>query len=97
MTDKKAVNEILMTQIGRILHELMDQETITIHVASSQIEWILKSNIEEEFRLPGKMKIKFYEDRKLKPGECILESTNLIVEGKFQEQLNNIEAQLQNI
>ena len=97
LSNEDLVDEILLKQIGRILHELMDQETITIHVAPSQIEWIIKSNIEEEFRLPGKIKIKFYEDRNLKSGECILESTNLLIEGKFQEQLNNIEAQLQNI
>jgi len=97
LKDKETVDEILMNQIGRILHELMDQETITIHVAPSQIEWILNSNIEEEFRLPGKIKIKFYEDRNLKPGECVLESTNLLIEGKFQEQLNNIESNLLNI
>ncbi|MFP4547642.1 MAG: FliH/SctL family protein [Fidelibacterota bacterium] len=89
-------NDILLEQISRILHELIDQETITIHVSSSQIEWIMNKNLEKEFHLPGSLKVKFYEDRKLKPGECILESTNLLVEGKFAQQLDNIESQLLN-
>lgn len=97
LTDEENINDILMTQIERILHELIDQETITIHVSPTQIDWILNSNLEEQFRLPGKIQIKFYEDRKLKPGECILESTNLLIEGKFKEQLDNIESQLLSI
>ncbi|MBN2280381.1 MAG: hypothetical protein JXQ65_07370 [Candidatus Marinimicrobia bacterium] len=97
LSDNESANEILKSQIGRILHELMDQETITIHVSPLQIEWIIKANIEEEFRLPGTLKIKFYEDRNLRPGECILESTNILIEGKFKEQLKNLEAQLLNL
>jgi len=89
-------NDILMEQISRILHELMDQEIITIHVSSQQIDWIMTKDLEKEFHLPGSIKIKFYEDRNLKSGECILESTNLLVEGKFAQQLDNIESQLLN-
>ena len=90
-------NEILLNQIGRILHELMDQESITIHVSPRQMKWIIKRDFENEFNLPGKIKIKFYEDRSLLPGECILESSNLMVEGKFQTQLDNLETQLKNL
>ena len=90
-------NEILLSQITRILHELTDQENITIHIAPEQIEYILESNIEKEINIPGKMKIRFYEDKNLKSGECILESANLLVEGNFQSQLDYIESQLVSI
>jgi len=90
-------NELLLSQIGRILHEMMDQEIITIHVSPSQIEWILKADLEKELHIPEKIKIKFFEDHNLKPGECLLESSNLLVEGKFQTQLDQIENQLSNM
>lgn len=89
-------DQVLMDQISRILYELIDQEIITIHVAPEQIEWIMNKDLEKEFHLPGSIKVKFYEDRNLKPGECVLESTNLLVEGKFEQQLDNIESQLLN-
>lgn len=96
LKNENLYDQVLMDQISRILHELMDQEIITIHVAPEQIQWIMQKDLEKEFRLPGNIKVKFYEDRSLKPGECILESTNLLVEGKFDQQLDNIESQLLN-
>lgn len=87
-------NEVLVSQISNILHEMMDQEIITIHVSPQQIEWIIKTDLEKKVNLPDNIKIKFFEDRSLDPGECILESSNLLIEGKFSTQLNQIENQL---
>ena len=90
-------NQLLLDQIEKILHELLDQEIITINVCPQQMQCILNADIEKEFNIPDKIKIKFCEDRNLEPGECSLESSNLVVEGKFDSQLDLIESQLKSL
>ncbi len=94
LSDEDTCNQVLFQQVTRILHELIDQESVRIHVAPDQLQWMMEKNIEDELHLPGKIDIKFYEDQSLNPGECILESTNLLVEGKFKKELENLTDQI---
>ena len=59
LQSEEKYDEVLLSQISNIMHEMMDQETITIHVSPQQIDRILKANLEKEVNLPDNIKLNF--------------------------------------
>lgn len=87
-------NEFLIEQIKRFLKEAVDQNKITFYMNPNQIDYISKVETLKELRSASKASIGFVGDNKLKPGECILETENFIVEGVWSRQLDNLEKQI---
>jgi flagellar biosynthesis/type III secretory pathway protein FliH len=59
-----------------------------------QIDRISSSESLKELRTASKANVNFSANNQLKPGECILETENFIIEGIFTRQLDNLEKQI---
>jgi len=87
-------NEFLVGQIKQYLKVAVDQNKISIYMNPKQIDYISKVETLKELRSASKASVGFVGDNKLKPGECILETENFIVEGVWARQLDILEKQI---
>ena len=84
----------LIRQIRNLLAEAADQSRLTIHVHPSLLEWISNEENTKELNIPGTHSVNFVGNHKLKPGECLLETEDFIMEGVLSRQLSDIENQI---
>jgi flagellar assembly protein FliH len=94
LNDVDKCNDILERQIKIFLRETVDQNKITIYMNPKQIDRISSSESLKELRTASKANVNFSANNQLKPGECILETENFIIEGIFTRQLDNLEKQI---
>ncbi|NOZ08226.1 MAG: hypothetical protein GXO91_05035 [FCB group bacterium] len=80
---------VVKRQIGKLLSEVTDQNKITIYLNPKQISNIARVETREQKRLTGAVSFAAKED--LKPGECVVETEDYILEGLITRQLQNIE------
>jgi flagellar assembly protein FliH len=91
--DKKQ-NEFLKNQIRRFLEIITDNGKVTIFVHPQQLSWIGHQQLKDGTSFTGN--IIFKPNSNLKPGECLLETDEYIVDGTILGQLERIEKQLFN-
>lgn len=82
--------ELLFRQLSHFLENLQEQQDITIHLAPSQYAFIRHENFIKNYQ----GKIHFVEDAQLKPGECLLETAEFIIDGTIKGQLEQIARQV---
>ncbi len=80
---------VVKRQIGKLLNEVTDQNKITIYLNPKQCSSIAKIEDPEQIGLNGPVSFVSKED--LRPGECLLETEDYIIEGLIDRQLQNIE------
>ncbi len=80
---------VVKRQIGKLLSEVTDQNKITIYLNPKQVSNIAKVENQVQKRLPGAVSLVGKDD--LKPGECVVETEDYILEGLITRQLQNIE------
>ncbi len=82
--------EILLTQVKRVLNETISQTRATVHVNTSQLEWITGTNILNSLNLPKNSNLRFIPNPTIKPGECKLETEDFLVDSTIHAQLENL-------
>jgi len=85
-------NKFLKNQIQRFLDVISEQGKITIFVNPLQLSWINHQHQTENSTITGN--IIFKSNTNLKPGECLLETEDYIIDGTIGGQLDRIEKQL---
>lgn len=86
-----AANEILLTQVQRVLNETVSQTRATVHINASQMDWITGIDILKTLNLPQKTNLRFIPNPTIKPGECKLETEDYLVDSTISAQLDNLE------
>jgi len=89
-----SANEILLMQVQRILNEAVSQSRATVHVNTSQSEWISSVEILKMLNVPQKKNLRFIPNPTIKPGECKLETEDYLVDSTIKSQLDNLERAL---
>ena len=87
-------DEILLTQIHRVLQETLSQTKIDIHVNSSQMDWITGNQILKQLNAVGEGNLRFFPNPSLKPGECKIETEDYLVDSTINAQLDVLETAL---
>ena len=78
----------IQSNIDKYCNELADQTTINIKVNSENIN--LLKNTELKIDNDKSKSINLILDESLKPGECIIDTDDHIIDIKFQTQINHI-------
>ncbi len=87
-------NEFLIEQINHYISELSQKNQLTIYISPEQFEWISSPETMDKIKLSAKTNLELIKDHSLKPGECLLETEELILEGVLDKHLKKIETQL---
>lgn len=85
-----AANEILRTQVQRVLNETISQSKPVVHVNISQLEWITGIEILKNLSAQQKGNLRFVSNPTIQPGECKLETEDLLVDSTIATQLDNL-------
>ena len=89
-----AANEVLLSQVQRVLNETVTQLRPIVHVHASQLDYITGTNILEMLNFPQKGNLRFIPNPTIKPGECKLETEDYLVDSTIKSHLENIEKAL---
>jgi len=87
-------NQVLLTQVQRVLNETATQTRAVIQVNSAQLEWITGIEVLKQLNVPQKGNLRFIANPKLGPGECLLETEDYLIDGTIHSQLNQLEKAL---
>jgi len=90
LTLAERADEILLTQIKRVLSETISQSQAMLQVNPTQIDYITKEDILAKLNYPQKANLKFTPNPNLQPGECKLETEAFLVDSTIKAQLENI-------
>ncbi len=94
LTKKEKMSEYLSSKVKEILKDIKNQSNITIHVNPIGMKWVNDKNIIADLNIPVSSDINFIEDDRLQPGECIVETSEFIVDNTFQYQLEILQQQM---
>ncbi len=86
-----AANEILITQVQRVLNETVSQTRAMVHVNASQLNFITGEDVLKTLSVPQKDNLRFVPNPTIKPGECKLETEDYLVDSTIHAQLENLE------
>ncbi|MBO8130555.1 MAG: hypothetical protein H0Z29_03435 [Candidatus Marinimicrobia bacterium] len=86
--------EIARNKIKTLLKKLTDQVKITIKLSPQIAGSFGDIGENPDFPITPNQRIIIIEDDCLKPGECILETDNYIIESTIRRELENIESEL---
>jgi len=86
-------NRFLLSRIRQILDTLTEQTKVIIYLNPDQYDWIAKGGSQAEETAFGN-KVIFKYDMKLKPGECVVESDNFVVDGTITKRIEDLRTQM---
>jgi len=89
--------QILLTQVQRLLNISATQVRAVVHVNPQQLNWIMSKDIIAQLNIPHKENLTFIADESLGLGECQLETEDLFISSEIRTQLDIIEASLREV
>jgi len=91
------LHDVILKQLERFFKQIADQQNITVQVHPSLLEWLKEQDLSSKVSAPLPEKIRFVADPKLRPGEVVVESEDLLLEGTWKHYLEAIEEELKAI
>ncbi len=91
---EEKLHDVVLKQLERFFKQLADQQNITVQVHPSLLEWLKEQDLSNKVAAPLPEKIRFAADPHLQPGEVIVESEDLLLEGTWKHYLEAIEEEL---
>lgn len=86
--------EVVETAALRILERLAEQESVTLHVAPEDVEAIRTHKVDLLERFEGIQSLQVVADETISPGECVGESSALVADGLWRNQITQILEQI---
>lgn len=86
--------EVVETAVVKVLECLVEQESVTLHVAPEDLEAVRthRVNLLEQFE--GLQTLQVVADESVAPGECVGESAALVADGLWRNQIAQILEQI---
>lgn len=86
--------ELFQKQIKTYLSELVNQGHITIQLNPAQLNQISSGDFTDQLALPKEMNLHLIENESLAPGECIIETKDLKIDGTIARLLENVKKEV---
>jgi flagellar assembly protein FliH len=86
-------NHLLIARMHGILDSLVEQTKVIIYLNPDQYDWIANGGSRSEDQFFNNH-VTFKYDVKLKPGECLVESDNFVIDGTIDKQLEDLRTQM---
>ncbi|MEA3285995.1 MAG: FliH/SctL family protein [Candidatus Marinimicrobia bacterium] len=83
-------NEILRSQLQRVLNETITQTQTIVQVNTTQLEWITGADILRSLNISQNHNLRFIPNPQLQPGECKIETEDFLVDSTIKTQLENL-------
>ena len=92
---EKLKKEGLISTLKEFLSEVLHAKSVVIKVSPDNFKWIHSKKVTDELEnsFPGDMK--FVSDTALGEGECLVETSEHVIDGSYRHQLDNLERNLQ--
>jgi len=87
-------NEALSGTIQSFLKEVLHEGGVVIHVSPENLLFVQSEEISEKLRQSFPGRIRFVADDSLGPGECLVETPEHIIDGRYRNQLAILEGKL---
>lgn len=86
--------EVVETAAYRILECLVDQESVTLHIAPEDLEAVRNHRVELLEKFEGLKTLQIVGDDSIAPGECVGDSGALVADGLWRNQIAQILEQI---
>jgi|GEM_PF-1336011 len=86
-------NHLLIARMREILDTLVDKTKVIIYLNPDQYDWIANGGSQSDDSSFNNH-VTFKYDVKLKPGECLVESDNFVIDGTITKQLEDLRTQM---
>lgn len=87
-------NESLVGIIQSFLKEVLHEGGVVVHVAPEKLAFIQSEPVSEKLQQSYPGRIRFVANDTLKSGECLVETPEHIIDGRYQNQLEILESKL---
>lgn len=87
-------NEALVGTIQSFLKEVLHEGSVVIHVSPENLSLVQSEEMSEKLKQSFPGRIRFVADDSLDPGECLVETPEHIIDGRYQNQLTILESKL---
>jgi len=87
-------NEALVGTIQSFLKEVLHEGSVVIHVSPENLALVQSEEMSEKLKQSFPGRIRFVADDSLDPGECLVETPEHIIDGRYQNQLTVLESKL---
>lgn len=87
LKQKENMKLFLSKKIQELLKDIKDQNNITIHINPSKMGWASENDMYSEFNILKENNINFVNDNRLRPGECLLETDEYLIDNTIKHQL----------
>jgi len=94
LSDPETAQQLLLERIQKLLNETANQTRAIVHLNTSQLNWITGGNILTQLNVPQKDKLRFVANDSLKPGECLLETEDYLIDNAIPALLKVLEDDL---
>jgi flagellar assembly protein FliH len=88
-------NEALLGNIQSFLKEVLHEGGVVIHVSPANLAFIQSDEQSDKLKQSYPGRIRFVADDSLAPGECLVETPEHIIDGRYKNQLAILESKLQ--
>jgi flagellar biosynthesis/type III secretory pathway protein FliH len=87
-------NESLVGNIQSFLKEVLHEGGVVVHVAPENLAFIQSEEISEKLQQSYPGRIRFVANETLSPGECLVETPEHIIDGRYHNQLEILESKI---
>ena len=87
-------NESLVGVIQSFLKEVLHEGGVVVHVAPEKLAFIQSEPVSEKLQQSYPGRIRFVANDTLKSGECLVETPEHIIDGRYHNQLEILESKL---
>ncbi len=87
-------NEALSGTIQSFLKEVLHEGGVVIHISPENLSFVQSEEMSEKLRQSFPGRIRFVADDSLAPGECLVETPEHIIDGRYRNQLAILEGKL---
>lgn len=87
-------NEALVNTVQSFLKDVLHADHVVIHVSPEQLHLVQSEEVTQELAESFPGRIQFVADRSLVPGECMVETPEHLIDGRYEAQLATLEEQL---
>ncbi|MFB0516428.1 MAG: FliH/SctL family protein, partial [Candidatus Neomarinimicrobiota bacterium] len=87
-------NEALTGTIQSFLKEVLHEGSVVVHVSPGNLAFVQSEEMSEKFKQSFPGRIRFVADDSLGSGECLVETPEHIIDGRYRNQLAILESKL---
>lgn len=91
------VPQLIMPLVREAIQKVKDQPHVLVRVAPEAYEMLMMAQSELQSQLEGSGTLEIKSDEAMEPGDCVLESTNGLVDAGLSAQLERIKQSIRNV